>query len=195
MATAGEVFRCDLLGKFNDTDDVVNAFEFRLDSPGSVTDALVLDDIIEIMLALIAILDDAVSILVEWQRVRVQVRGGGRLLGEGVLGVSGGATGDPLAPGVAGLVSMGTTIPRVTLRKYFGPFSEASIGSDGRFVSAIVTVLANAGNFLRGSHAQTSGNYTYGYFSPKTSAFETPNSTTATNIPAYQRRRRQGRGS
>jgi hypothetical protein len=92
-------------------------------------------------------------------------------------------------------VSLKTTIPRVILRKFSFPLAEDNVLNGGLLSGTAVTTMVNYGAALLAPHVVDFRTYEYGYLSPKTLAWEKPLSALTTNIPAYQRRRRQGVGS
>jgi hypothetical protein len=81
------------------------------------------------------------------------------------------------------------------MRKYFGVFTEADIDANGTWGTGLVAAMVVVAGFLLAPLVAANGAYEYGYLSPKTSNFEVPTGAVVTDIPAYQRRRRQGRGS
>lgn len=185
--------RCEFAG----IDDIVNVFQFQKQDIGPTSDQFVIDDIIDILEAFYTILNASVTIWQFYRDIRFTNVTQNKVLGThswktlatGVVG------GDALAPGVAALINYGTGIARVTPRKYIGVFTEAANDQMGVWTSAVVGGLTAAAATLMGLIVETNGDYYYGYFSPKTINFEVVNSAVITNIPAYQRRRKQGRGS
>jgi hypothetical protein len=99
-----------------------------------------------------------------------------------------------MPPGVGGLINMATTIARVVLRKYIAGFVSTAYEADGTLVDSVVAVLLQFGADLLDGLIVGARSYIYGHLSPKTASFEVPVSATVTDIPAYQRRRKQGRG-
>jgi hypothetical protein len=106
----------------------------------------------------------------------------------------GNASGEPYAPGVAGLVLAFTDKLRHTGRKFFGPFNEGSL-TNGLFSTLNVGRMVDAAVEAYTPFTGTSG----GTYQPvivdrTTGEGRGVTSVQATSNPAYQRRRRLGRG-
>jgi hypothetical protein len=97
-------------------------------------------------------------------------------------------------PGIAGVINMATNVARVILRKYIGGILTAALDPDGTFIAAFQAALVTFGNVIINGTSSGGDVWAYGHLSDKTGNFEIPNSATATDIPGYQRRRKQGRG-
>lgn len=97
-------------------------------------------------------------------------------------------------PGVAAVINMATTASKVILRKFLGGWVQAALDADGTFTTALTAALVTFGNTLINGTASGGDVWAYGHLSPKTGNFEIPVAATATDIPGYQRRRKQGRG-
>lgn len=107
---------------------------------------------------------------------------------------AGGSTSDPLPDGVSGLMLLRTGIKRVLGRKFIGGLAEGD-NTAGVWESTLVAALAAAGAELIGSFlgGQTGALWLPGVID-KLGAFWSFIETFASNNPAYQRRRRPGRG-
>lgn len=105
---------------------------------------------------------------------------------------SGGAVNNP--PGIAGVVNMATNVARVVLRKFIGGLVTAALDPDGTFTAVLQAALVTFGNTLINGTSSGGDVWAYGHLSPKTLQFEIPASAVATDVPGYQRRRKQGRG-
>lgn len=193
----GEVIEAAARLEFDATEDVVNVYQMQLTSGGPVADADVLNDVVEYLEIAYTLILTLLSVLTTFRDIRVS-----NVTQQTVLGIvpwdtlsAGDATADALAPGVAGLVSFGTTIPRVSPRKYLGVFTEAHINASGLLGGGWNTQAANYAAQMLGEVVVDGHGYTYGYLSPKTDNFEAAVTALFTNVPAYQRRRKQGRGS
>jgi hypothetical protein len=187
----------DLIGDFDVVEDIVNTFQFRLDSASLTDDAQVLDDLISLLESIVTIMKNLATAITVWRRIRVQNISNNTLIGERAFTapIAGLVSGNPAPPGVAALLSLKTNIPRVVMRKYIGVLPQSTITATGVIAAASVTHLNNLGNFLMSSQIKTNGTWSYGYLSPKTAGFVRPVSFLSSSVPAYQRRRRQGRGS
>lgn len=195
--TNGQVVRVDLVGDFDAVSDIVNVFQYKLIAGDNVADEDVLGDMLVIMSALLVIIKNLATILTVWRRIRVTNLSTGVLLGEASFSspVEGTSTGDSGAAGVAALISLKTNIPRVVLRKYFGPLAEGVLGTNGRLSSGALDILTDVGEYLLADQTVTPNTWQYGILSPKTNNWEVPSAAAFDNVPAYQRRRRPGSGS
>lgn len=192
-----DIFEVTARAEFNAAEDVTNVFQFQyLDAP-SITEAVTVTDILNIIEQVYAILDAAMSVLLLFQDIRIA-----NLTQVTLLGVhpwptlTGGAeVNPPTAPGVALLTNFSTVVPRVGMRKFWGVFTDGNSDPDGTFSAALQGAGASAAALMLLPMTGPVGNYQFGYLSPKTAAFEVPVGSVTSEVPAYQRRRRQGRGS
>lgn len=109
--------------------------------------------------------------------------------------LQGGEAANNTAPGVCCLAWARTFRPRVQIRKYFGVFTEADI-EDGVVVAALINDCVAALNRHVTSFTGVNGLEVLGVAYNR--ALETTTdgqSVTASPEPAYQRRRKRGRGS
>lgn len=107
----------------------------------------------------------------------------------------GDAAGDFVAPGVALLSWARTLTPRVQSRKYWGVFGEAFMGL-GLWSGTVQTACEAAHQIHAGSFVGTNGLTIKGVAYNRTLETITQLTTvTSTLEPAYQRRRKRGRGS
>lgn len=183
--------------EMNGIDDVVNVFQFRLDTPGTINNLGVANDLIKILEDVYTILNVGISLLQLYRDLRITNLTQSTVLGTYAWATltAGIAADDPTPNGVSGLVNYATGVPRVAPRKYYGVFTEVSVDSSGYWTPGWTSALAAAGAQLLGPQPSILGTYTYGYLSPKTLAFQPATSVIATNVPAYQRRRKPGRGA
>lgn len=183
--------------EFEGVEDVLNVYQYQYTGAPTILDSDAVDDLSNEV-------DDLYGFIVGNQSADyiyrdITIRNITQLAVLGVIPwpvkVAGTAPVDNLPPGVAGLINMATGIARVVLRKYFGGFVVSTLDTDGRFVSGVVAQFILFGLRLISPVDVLGRTYQYGHFSPKTLQFEVPTSVTATDIPGYQRRRKQGRGS
>lgn len=108
---------------------------------------------------------------------------------------TGGQTGDALPTGVAGLITMPTARLKTRGRKFFPGFAEVNT-TNGLFAGDAITDLTAAAAYLSSTFlGDFSGDpYAWGVVGSD-SLFWPFLSAIVSNIPAYQRRRKQGVGS
>jgi len=183
--------------EYNAVEDVVNVFQFQKTDAGDISDSNTIDDILDLVEAVYTLLLGIITTIQVARDIRISNVSQNYVLStEPWPSITAGTgTGDPLPPGVAGLVNFRTTVAKVNPRKYFGALTEANNAATGLITVAGTTALSNAGALLLTSMLGTYASWEYGYLSPKTSNFEQVQSYSVTNVPAYQRRRKQGRGS
>jgi hypothetical protein len=189
--------RVAAIGDFNATEELVSVYQFRLLGGGTVPDDVSITDMVTVLTAVITILKALSTVLTVWRRVTAFNVTTQTLIGEGTFGagIAGTAAGEPGAPGVCAVTSFKTSIPRVILRKFSFPVDEGFIGGTGLLTVPAVAIMANYSIALLADHVVDFRTYEYGYLSPKALGWVAPNNAVTTNIPAYQRRRRQGVGS
>ena len=109
--------------------------------------------------------------------------------------LQGGEAGENTAPGVSCLAWGRTFKPRVQIRKYWGVFTEASL-VDGVWAAALINDCVAALNRHITSFTGVNGLEVLGVAYNRTLETTTDAvSVTASTEPAYQRRRKRGRGS
>lgn len=101
---------------------------------------------------------------------------------------------DDLAHMTAAMFSLGVGKPGVAGRKFFGGISESALDQDGLWSSATVVDLALVASRMIVEQADTGTKVTFGIFTGVTPAYIAFLSAVTTNVPASQRRRRQGVG-
>lgn len=193
----GDVIEAVAGMEFNQAEDVMNVFQFQYLGIPALDEADVLDDIVEILETVYTTVVAILAVITVFKDIRAT-----NITQSVILGttnwptlVDGSAVGDTTPPGVAGLVNFATDVPRVAPRKYIGVMTESNVAATGLFAVAATNALSAFGAALLGVLSPTTGTYRYGYLSPKTGVFESVVSAVVTNVPAYQRRRKQGRGS
>lgn len=193
----GDVVRVSVEGLIDESEDLVSVWQFRLATTSIADDTDVLDDIEEIVAAVLAVARAAWTSIAEFTRFRAFNLTTETLLGERTLAtaVPGTASGEISSNQVTVVSSFKTNVPRVTLRKFWGPMSEGIVTSLGYVNASVLSTLASGTAFLLAPIPATNGTWDYGYFSPKTGSFVVPLSALHSAIPATQRRRRRGVGS
>lgn len=102
---------------------------------------------------------------------------------------------DQTAPGVALFAWARTLKPRVQIRKYFGVFTEQDM-TGGEWSAGVRTACINALTLHVQEYVATGGMIFTGVAYNRTLATTTEGLSVATSAePAYQRRRKRGRGS
>jgi len=101
---------------------------------------------------------------------------------------------DPLPSVMSVLCFQRTGMSRVIGKKYYGPFTEAD-QSDAVWTSGLLAAVALGFNLLTVGATAGTGTLSFGVFSPTLSLFQFFQEFVIPNVPAYQRRRRRGRGS
>lgn len=101
---------------------------------------------------------------------------------------------DDLAHMTAAMFSLGVSLPGVQGRKFFGGISETALDQDGLWSTATVVDLALASVIMINDQVNAGTTIKFGILTGVVPAFVQFNSATTKNIPASQRRRRQGVG-
>lgn len=198
MATAqGDVIGVSARAEFDGVDDMINVFDFVLTTPEEVSDALTVIDMVDIMEELYTIWTGIQSDIVLYRDIRITNRTQSIILGvhpwPGL--VDGDLDANAIPPGVCGVINFSSAVSRVTPRKFFGGLTVTSNEPDGTLAAGALTTLSLIATFLLTIQEGISGDWRYGVLSPKTLGFVFPNGAVMTDIPGYQRRRKQGRGS
>ncbi len=191
-----DVIEVSARGEFNGIEDVVNVFQFQLTSVGDVTEAVTLTDLSVHLDNIFGNLgasqtDDFVYRDLTFRNITQDLVLG--VIPWPTLTVGGSASGN-LPPGVAGVINMATNVARVVLRKFIGGLGVGILDANGTFTGSLLTILGSFASDLLATLVVGGNDWEYGFFSPKTLAFEVPVGATITDIPGYQRRRKQGRG-
>ena len=180
-----------------DGDDVINVFQFRYEGVPQLSDTQGINDVIEFLEAIYAIVRVVIPILSVFRDITV--RNTTTSINHGVFPwatlVNGAAASNDLPPAVSSMISFPTGISRVTLRKYFGNVSTNQIAQPGTWSVTHQAQMVSAAAIMVVPFVATNGTWAYGHNSPKIPGWIAPAVALVTSIPAYQRRRRQGRGS
>lgn len=183
--------------EFGGSEDVINVYQFRVIDIGDSDDLAIIDDLIDIMEVIYDNLDSTQTVELTYEDLSFR-----NITQDTTFGAfgwdsltAGIASSDATAPGVCALINFATFLGKVILKKYFGVFTEGVTDADGTWSSVLVALLVTIGQYLLGDIVGTAATYQYGYLSPKAGGFVLPVAATISDIPAYQRRRKQGRGS
>jgi hypothetical protein len=190
------IIRADVIGDFREASTLVNSYQYQVNTATPIDEADLLDDVKDLFQALYTIIKGLTNVYTVWRRVRVSNVTTGEVYGEVDFStpISGTASGDTSPAGVCALIYGRTSQPRVQLRKYLGVLAEVLTDNNGTLGSAARTILTNTAAFLVTDYTGTYASYSYGFLSPKTGTFLKPSSIAFSEEPAYQRRRKQGRG-
>lgn len=101
--------------------------------------------------------------------------------------------GHPLPSVMSCLMFTRTSQSRVILRKFFGPFTEEN-QQDAEWTSGITNAVATGMILWFSTWTSGLGTGQGGIWSPTDLAFYEATTTVVRSVPAYQRRRRRGRG-
>lgn len=194
---AGDVLECSVIHENSVSGVQINRYQFRLEGVGSLNEALVLDDIAEIIETIYNIVSALIAIRNVLREVRVHNMTQDVLLGstDGGTYLGGTSASDDLPQGVASFIHFTTDVPRVILSKYLPSATVGDLIPSGSLGAPQLANLVAFGVALLATLSMTNGDYVYGYFSPKTSSFVQPQVAVASAVLAYQRRRKKGRGA
>lgn len=192
-----DIIGMTVINENTDTGDQINRFQFKLVSGGPVDNADLLDDIANMVTQIYTIIQSminvrnilkAVDVINITQALIVGSTDGGSYVG--------GTSPDPALPqGVSAYTYYKTDVPRVILSKYWPSPSENDTAANGRLTTLAADDLDDVNIKLMDDIVSLTGTYRYGFLSPKTLGFVIPTLAVATNVLAYQRRRKLGRGS
>lgn len=193
----GDVLRVDVIGDLQGTDDIVNVYHFRTDGAGPQADADVLEDLKDILDALVDIVKVVIAAAAIFRRIRVQNITQGLLVGEIAFDapIIGTGTGQLMNSQATIPVSFKTSTPRVILRKHVGPLTEGALDTLGRLDATLQDDMANYAAALMVDLPGTFMDYRFGYPSPVAATFVTPTVGIVSVIPGALRSRRFGVGS
>lgn len=177
--------------------DQVNRYQLRYNSSAGRTAGEVLDDISGYVEALYTIVQAIISVANVLREVGVFNLTQTALMGSTDAGlyVGGADSGNEVPQGAAPYIHFKTSTPRVILSKYLPSGTIIDMDPDGTLSSGAMVALLLFGDYLIEPQDIGGHEYEYGYLSPKTLSFVVPTLAAANHILAYQRRRKEGRGS
>lgn len=181
---------------YKGTDAIQNVFYIRNNNGDPASDDAVIACAEEFLEDIYGSIVSYLSEEVDFDFINVFIPTGDQALGNTVWPTltAGTATGDVTAPGVSHLSYGRTGHSRSIGRKFWGAFSEAQI-NDGVWSAAQNAVCQLAAQKTWGTFVTTFGLSVQGVVYDRAAAQgRGVTSIVTTNIPAYQRRRRQGRG-
>jgi len=198
MPVTGDVIRCDVEGDFNGVDRIINSFHVQIGTSAPTTDASLLTDLRDLFEAFMNLMDGFYALETVFRRIRAVNRSTGLALGieSFVSPVPGTATSQTSATGVALLASGRLSNSNAQLRKYFGPLAEGAISVDALITSGTAGVALTALATITGPLVVNTHDYRVGYpVGGLVGNFQNVEGWFVSSVPAYQRRRKQGRGA
>lgn len=179
-----------------DLSEVQNVYTAKLSSVGSGDTTAILDRIVVILELVYNIIKGLQNSRTKYQEVRFfnitqDIPLPSRAwptISQGELAL------DDLAHMTAAMFSLGVGLPGVAGRKFFGGISDFALDQDGLWTTATVVDLALASAELIKEQTQAGTVLKFGIRTGIVPAFVAFSSATTKNIPASQRRRRQGVG-
>lgn len=193
----GDVLRLGLTMSYNNIHEITNVYHVLVNDGGPRTFLAAVDDIQDYADRMVQELDTLFVTEILADHISVANATQGLTFGAIDWGAfaQGGDAGDPVAAGCCVLAWGRTYVPRVQIRKYFGVFSEVRM-DDGSWGATV----RNACIDTMGAHITvqegTTGLDLLGVAWNRTLLTHTlVQSVTTSAEPAYQRRRRRGRGS
>lgn len=193
----GDVLRIAASMVFEGTDEVTNVYHALVQSGGNKAFADVIDDIQEYMDLLVDNIDVFLSLSQVADRISISNVTQNLVFGSINWGVfaQGGAGGDVVPTGCCCLAFGRTLKPRVQIRKYYGIFTEVNL-TGGLWVAALRAAILTDFEAHLGTFVGTDGLTLKGVAWNRTlSTYTTSTGAIVVAEPAYQRRRKRGRGS
>ncbi len=193
----GDVIEMTVIHDNTITGDQINRYQYQISGTPPIDNATLLDDVAFIVEALYDLVKSIIAVRNVFREVRVVNKTQDLLVGSTDAGdYDGGiSVGDDAPQGVASFVYLTTDVPRVILSKYLPSPTVDDVGANGgQLVSGLATLASYAAALLT-PYVFGSTTYSYGYYSPKVDDFVIPQVATASDIFAYQRRRKKGRGA
>lgn len=193
----GDILRIGAVWTVQDAWEVANVWHARVTAGGGLSFADAADDIAEYMEDLyqeirLRLTDEMDTLNLTLQNLTQDTTYGAFSWATPLVG---GSASEMTAPGVCLLAWARTYKPRVQIRKYFGVFTEEYI-TDGAWVATVRSDCNDAMALHTAAYAGTNGLTVLGVAYNRTLATYTdPTSLASTAEPAYQRRRKRGRGS
>lgn len=197
IPVTGDIVEVAVEAEWDGTEDVVHVYQFKMGAGTLATQATWENELAVLVNALITIAKGYAQLLTVYRRYRARNITQQTPTEHFELGtpVTGSVAGDTLASGTAFLFVFRTGKPRTTLRKFFGVPSKNDLDNDGRWAIGRLVVAAADIATMIAPFSTASTTWQYGHWDALTSTFWAPNSGYAPADPAYQRRRRAGRGS
>lgn len=192
-----DVLEIAIVGEFDGTEEVVNVMQFQVEQTSVTTEANLVISLLELVEALLDVWEEMATAVQIWKRFRWRnlTTSGPSQTVELAADHPGVIAGDSEPPGVAGLLGFYTSESGVVLRKFLGPSAQSLMTSDGEFSGSAIGYGAAILALMVDPIVVYQSTYRYGHTSGITLAWLTPTSGYMSTEPAYQRRRRRGKGS
>lgn len=193
----GDTVRADVIGDWNGSVEVVQSYQFKLATGGPLADALALDDLADIFEDIWLLAKLLYNTLMTVRRLKARLVPSGVLLGEHIFSpvLVGLQASDISSTTVTAPLSFLSTVPRVILRKSYGPIAENQVDPAGELGAAPLAQLTLISALMLADMVEVNGTWEYGFYSPKTLGFVRPVAAVFSSAPGTMARRRLGRGS
>lgn len=183
--------------EYQGIEDIVNVYDLQKTDATPADDASVLSDLedwINLVYNLVAVFQTVRTLYREFKAYN---KTQGTVIGTAsITSPAAGTSGGQDQPGgVAALISFPTAYGRITGRKYIGGLVDTILTTEGTILSGSVAGLVSIGNTIRAPYSGTTSQWQYGIVRSIDNTFHVPTGTLVTNVCAYQRRRKRGRGS
>lgn len=184
--------------KRSDTGEQINSFVVNIDNVGAGGDAGFRSDIQEWIDDLYSDVQSFISDVVSGDRIELDNLTSGvpdSPIAFDPAWVGGRTAEDPMPSAVSGLVLLRTGVSRIQGRKYLPSFGVGTLGTN-HWAPTVITAMNAFGSKFLGSFTGAQGWEVHGLVpAPSVNGYFTPVSAAAVLVPAYQRRRKEGRGS
>lgn len=196
-----DIVKCDLRWQIGAIGQAANVFQALCvqNSPHTVADSEVLTDMADWLERILEPLEDHVVVSVDTISANIYKKVGPlwNLVGDVAVAFTPGSIGDPLPSGVAALMTAYTETSKVMGKKYVPGLSETG-QTAGLWVAGVLAALATSAVQWVSGFVALNDPLTYWYpgvYSTKALAYKIfQGSAMVRDVPAYQRRRKQGVG-
>ena len=197
LPALNDVVEITIEAEFDDTEDVVNVYQFKNVGAAYTTEALWQDDLKTLVEALVDILKGYASIYTVWRRYRARnlTQDTPSEQFELDTATAGVIAGNSLPAGSAVLLAFRTQQPKVVLKKFHGVAAEALSDADAKWSSSTLATGVTDIATMISVFTLYASSWRYGHYHTPTAQFLYPTSGYINAEPAYQRRRRRGTGS
>lgn len=193
----GDVLRLGASWVYDSTEEIANVFHVLCTSGANKDFADIIDDIQQYLDLMFENIDTRLSTDMDVDRISIANVTQNLVFGSINWGVvaQGGDAGDPVASGVCCLAYGRTFKPRVQIKKYYGVFTESSMTA-GLWSAAARDDVQTDFEAHIASQAMTDGLTMTGVaWNRILESYTLATGVVVASEPAYQRRRRRGRGS